>query len=455
MREKFWNKKIPTLLGILLIAVSVGVTTFLVNQTTFFKSNASLSDQPKDVRITNVTDNSFTVSYSTDSQVPGSLNYGKDQTLGQTGLDDRDQQSGNLANYNIHNITLRSLQSQTQYFFTITSGQNNYLNSGEPFTVTTAASLSAPLEQTPMTGKVTLPDGTAPTEAIVYVTTDNAQVISTLTKSDGSFILPLNSLRTSDLSSYYALPDNATIKILALGDSLTSNVVLSTNQANSIPTIVLSNNYDFRTSQAPTGVPVNLENFPSFNSTPSANASPEILTPKDNQTFTDQQPLFKGTTLPSQNVKIVIQSDDVIQANVTADANGNWTYRPANPLAAGNHTIAITAKNSSGVLETITKSFVIYASGQQINPAVPSGTPTPTPTTTPTLTPAVTQKITPTPTITPMTTITPAVTQTQTKGGVISPTGTLPPTGNPSIITAGIAGTVIVIAGGLLFLLAL
>jgi hypothetical protein len=453
MREKFWNKKIPTLLGILLIAVSVGVTTFLVNQTTFFKSNASLSDQPKDVRITNVTDSSFTVSYSTDSQVPGSLNYGKDKSLGQTGLDDRDQQSGNLANYNIHNITLRSLQSETQYFFTITSGQNNYLSGGDPFTVTTAASLSAPLEQTPMTGKITLPDGTAPTEAIIYVTTDNAQVISTLTKSDGSFILPLNSLRTSDLSSYYALPDNAIIKILALGDSLTSNVVLSASQANLIPTIVLSDNYDFRTSQQPTGVPVNLESFPSFNSTPSANASPEILTPKDNQTFTDQQPLFKGTTLPSQNVKITIQSDDVIQANVTADTNGNWTYRPANPLVPGNHTISITAKNSSGVLETITRSFVIYASGQQINPAAPSGAPTPT--AAPTLSPPVTQKITPTLTMTPTGTITPPIAQAQTKGGIISPTGTLPPTGNPSIITAGIVGTVVVIAGGLLFLLAL
>ncbi len=457
MREKFWNKKIPTLLGILIITVSIGVTTFLANQTTFFKSRASLSEQPKNVRITNITDNSFTVSYSTDDKIPGSLNYGKDNTLGQTGLDDRDQQTGNLANYNIHNITVRGVQPQTQYFFTITSGQDSYSNNDSPFTVTTGPVLSSPPQQEPMTGKITLPDGTAPTEAIIYVTAAKSQVVSTLTKSDGSFILPLNSLRTNDEASYYTLSNDETIKILAFGHSLTSTVSLSLSQTRLVPTIILSKNYDFKTSQEAITAPISLESFPSFNSTPSAKASPEILTPKDNQSFTDQQPLFKGTTLPSQNVKIVIESNGVIQADVTADANGNWTYRPANPLTAGNHTISITARNSSGILETITRSFVIYASGQQINPPVPSGTPTtiPTVTTTPISTATPTQTtITLSPA--PITTQSPIPTQIQTKGGVsVSPTGTLPPTGNTSIITAGIIGAVVLIAGSLLFLLAL
>jgi hypothetical protein len=464
MRESIWNKKIPTILGLLVIAVGVGVTTFLANQSTLFKSNASLSDQPKNVRITNVTDTSFTVSYSTDTQVSGSLNYGKDKNLGQSALDDRDQQSGSLANYNIHNLTVRLLSQQTQYFFTINSGQTNYSNNNQPFTVSTGPTLENPSNQAPMTGKIILPDGTAPSGALVYVTMDGAQVISTLVKSDGSYILPLNSLRIIDSSTYYGFPKDASIKILAIGNSLSSNAALSLSQIYPVPTMTLSKNYDFKTGESPITIPVGLESFPSFESTPSAKASPDILTPKENQSFTDQQPLFKGTGLPEQNVKIVIHSNAPIQADVTTDTQGNWSYRPTASLSPGNHTIAITTQNSSGILQTITQSFVVYAAGQQTNPPAPSVTPLPSISLTPTPTPSPTplSKATPTPTPTPMATVTPTVIVTptatpsgQTKGGItISPTGTpLPPTGNPSIITVGIVGTIVTLAGGLLFLL--
>jgi hypothetical protein len=326
-----------------------------------------------------------------------------------------------------------------------------------------------------MTGKIILPDGTAPNEALVYVTMDGAQVISTLAKSDGSYILPLNSLRTSDTSTYYTFSKDANIKILATGNSLSSNASLLFNQIHPIPTITLSKNYDFKTGESPISFPVSLESFPSFESTSSAKAFPEILTPKENQSFTDQQPLFKGTGLPEQNVKIVIHSDTPIQTSVITDAKGNWSYRPTDPLTPGNHTITITTKNSSGILQTISQSFVVYAAGQQTNPPAPSVTPTPsislTPSPTPSPTPAL--KVTPTPTPTsiltptatpivtavPFKTATPTVTpspsQVQTKGGVvISPTDApLPPTGNPSIITVGIVGAMVTLAGGLLFLL--
>lgn len=474
MRNNFWNKKIPTILGLLIIIIGVGITTFLVNQSTIFRSNASLSDQPKDVRITNITDTSFTVSYSTDQSAPGSLNFGKDTSLGQSALDDRDQQSGSLANYNIHNITVQRLLPQNKYYFTITSGQTTYLDNGQPFTVNTGPTLTNPPAQQPITGKVVLPDGTAPTQAIIYVTMDGAQVISTLLKSDGSYTLPLNSLRTNDYTNYFNLSSDTKIKILALGDSLSSNVSLSLSQAHPIPTVTLSKDYDFATGQTTINLPTNLASFPSFESTPSAQAAPEILTPKENQSFTDQQPLFKGTGLPDQKVTIVIHSNSTVQTTVTTDASGNWTYRPTDPLDPGTHTIAVTTENAEGILQTITQSFVVYAAGQQTNPGSPSVTPTPipsvTPSPTPTATPtptaiptkAPTPTLTPTPTpvatasVNPTATPTPLPTQTQTKGGlVVKPTGTLPPTGNPSIITAGIVGLAVTAVGSLLFLLAL
>ena len=459
MKKKFWDKRIPTLFGILLITLGVGVTTFLVNQGVLFKSNASLTDQPQNVRITNITDGSFTVSYQTESKVIGSLDYGADQKLGQPALDDRDQQTGNLTSYNIHNITVRNLNPQTKYLFSITSGQGTYTNNGQAFEVNTGSKLSdSPPNQDPISGKILLSDGSAPKEAIVYVTADNSQVISTLVKSDGSYILPLNSLRTNDLTTYYSFPSDGTVKMLVFGNTLTSNVLISLSQTRPIPTIMLSQDYDFRESQSPVAtISGSLTSFPSFESTSSASA-PQILTPKNGQELTDQQPLFKGTSAPNQDVKITIHSNQVVQTTVKADQSGNWNYRPPSNLSPGTHTITVQAKDDAGILKTITQSFVVYASGQKINPP-PSGSPTPivTVAVSPTSMPLPTVVITSVPTISiaPLITATPSVTLTESKGGFdISPTQkALPPTGNPSIMTAGIVGAIVTLVGGLLFLL--
>lgn len=460
MKESIWNKKIPTIFGIIIITIGVGITTFLANQGTLFKSNASASDQPQSVRITNITDTSFTVSYTTAGQVAGSLNYGKDKALGQSALDDRDQQSGSLSNYNIHNITVQRLSEKTQYFFTITSGQENYLDNSQPFSVTTGPILSNPTSQEPITGKIILPDGTTPNTALIYVTMNGAQVISTLVKSNGSYILPLNSLRTADESSYYTFSKDTNLKILVAADSLSSNASLSINQIHPVPIITLSKKYDFIASESPIAIATSLNSFPSLESTPSAKQSPDILIPKVNQTFTDQQPMFKGTGLPNQDVQIIIHSDAPIKTNITTDSNGNWNFRPSTPLAAGDHTITIATKNSAGILQTITQSFTVYASGEQTYPAI-SVTPTPSVSPTIIITPKPSPSVKPTLAPTPIVTATPTALisplPTQTKGGLsITPTQTLlPATGNSSIVTVGIVGTAISVLGGLLFLLAL
>ncbi len=243
MKKTIWDKRIPTLLGILLIVIGVGVTSFLVNKGVILVGQASPSANPQNVRITNITDNSFTVSYNTDAQVIGSVNYGKDQILGQTALDDRDQQTGSLANHKVHSITVRNLSPTTKYYFSITSGQDKFLNNGTAFEVTTGTSiLTPPSEQKPIVGKIVMPEGSAPSEAIVYITTDGSQVISSLVKSDGTYIIPLNSLRTQDLTSYLNFANINILKMLFLGDGLTSNVSLAINQINPVPTVTLSQN---------------------------------------------------------------------------------------------------------------------------------------------------------------------------------------------------------------------
>jgi len=152
--------------------------------------------------------------------------------------------------------------------------------------------------------------------------------------------------------------------MLVLGDSLTSNVSLSINQINPIPTIILSKNYDFRQDQSPSAtIPETVSSFPSFSSTSSAS---QILILKKDQEFTDQKPMFKGDAIPGASVNITIHSEQPIQATVTTDSQGNWNYRPASNLTPGNHTITVQTKNSAGILQTITQSFIVYAAGQQV-----------------------------------------------------------------------------------------
>jgi hypothetical protein len=343
------------------------------------------------------------------------------------------------------------------------------MNNSVPFEVTTGTEISSlPPEQEPMIGTVILPTGGAPKEAILYVTAGGAQVTSTLVKKDGTFILPLNSIRTTDLSSYYNFPQNGSIDILVIGDTLTSSVQISTSQIHPVPTITLSNNYDFRSSDIPTASgSANLESFPDFSSlsTNTASSSPLIASPRKDQGYSDPQPLFRGKGVPDEEVEIEIHSQENIQTKVTTDKNGNWSFRPTEPLSPGKHTITIRTKDSSGILRTITQTFTVFLSGTQVaEAATPSATLTPTRTPTPSPTP--TKTPTPTPTKIPGVTITPTITPTPTSvintptptliASYISPTPTdkpLPATGNTSIMTAGIIGVVVTLIGGLLFLI--
>lgn len=471
MRHRFWDKRIPTFLGIFFLAISIGVTTFLVKQGGLFSVRAIPSHDPKDVRVTNISDSSFTVSYFTKDPTSGVINYGESPSLGKSGLDDKDQELGNVSNHLLHNITVKNLAPKTKYYFSIISGKDTYTNNSNPFEITTGEKIVASFsDQTPMKGSVTLPNREPPKEAIVYLTANNAQVISTVLKPDGSFLLPLNSLRNSNLNSYFIIENDTVLKLLIIGDNLTSNIVLSTLQINPVPTITLSNDYDFTLTTDPkTPSLTNNATFPSFGSgNINETKKPQILTPQKDQNFTDTQPQFKGTALPDKEVQIIIHSDENINTEVKTDSNGNWVYRPQAPLSAGQHTITIITKDASGIVKTLTQSFVVYASGTQIEGAAGSPTPTPKPkstsTPTPTRIPTPTSKPTSTPTLSPTAvptatliakaSLTPTNTPTVTDSGQSpTPTPPLPPTGNPTIITAGIVGLLLSFIGGLLFLL--
>ena len=441
--KNFWNKKIPTLLGFFLIASGILLTSYLAQKGVLPFINAAPSETPTNIRITNITDSSFTVTYETADSVTGTISYGTNPGMGQIALDDRDQKLGKPQDYQIHSITIRQLTPLTNYYYSIISGTTTFLNNNKPFTLKTGPTInSSPSNIPPISGRVITPDGNNASAVLVFVKTANSQLLSTLTNNNGLYILPINTIRTSNLESYEKIYPSNKFYLLINNADLSSTILWGGDTTKPIPLITTGNNYDFTTSENPIASTAALPiGFPQFILDQNLNATPVIVSPTNNETFTDAQPLFEGKAVPNSTVNITIHSSNVITTKVKADAQGNWTYRPTTPLAPGQHTITMSTIDNNGVIKEIVKTFTIFASGTQVaEAATPSATLAPTATATPAPTTAAT--LIPTATIAPT--------------NALSPTpikhNTLPSTGSSSGVVIGLLGLLGSATGVILFL---
>lgn len=455
MKKNLWERRIPTLVALFLLGIGTLATTYVVQKGIVLTGQAAPLETPENVRITDITDSSFSVSYTTEAEVEGSISYGLDSSLGNTAADKRDRD--NLSPHKIHSITADNLQPETTYFFHIISGSKTFLNEKNLFTVTTGKTLPKPPAEKIIKGKVLLPTGSAAPLAIVYLTTKNAQTVSSLVPTSGEYQIDLRLLRNNDLTTYRDLMDNPVLDILVVSpDAQSKAAFIARQKETTVPTITLSQNYDFTLSDLPLSATINqatdsaiTSGFPIFTASESASVAPQILIPKDNDSFTDQQPSFRGKAQPSEKVRITIQSQEPITAEVTTDKNGNWSYRPSTPLAPGEHTISITTRDEFGILKTIKQSFTVFASGSQVTQ---SATPSATLTQEPPLTISPTMSIVTTPVPSPTLTAIPLPTNLPTV--IPTPLRTLPPAGNTSITTVGFFGLIIALLGSILFFFA-
>ncbi|MBC8422466.1 MAG: right-handed parallel beta-helix repeat-containing protein, partial [Chloroflexi bacterium] len=126
-------------------------------QSSKFESNAPRSPKDSDrgevwetkaaiaeVKVTNVRDTSFTVSWSTDVMATGWVNYGTSPALGQTAYDDRGAGTSN----DTHHITLLGLMPETTYYFDVISDGTVDGNNGHHYSVTTGPTLGVPASDT-------------------------------------------------------------------------------------------------------------------------------------------------------------------------------------------------------------------------------------------------------------------------------------------------------------------
>lgn len=222
------------LIGLALGAVSAAVSTPAVVITA--------------VRITNVRDKSFTVSWLTDQPATGEVHFGTDPSnLGQIAQDDR----GADTRDDTHYVTLQSLTPGTAYYFDVVSGGARDDNGGAHYTVTTGPTLGVPPTDT-IYGQVFKSDGTTPAVgAIVYITLRDADgqgssgaatPLSALVEDSGYWYTNLANVRTPDLSSYFtysASGDAVELTAQGAGDGTATQTVDTANDTPA-PAMVLA-----------------------------------------------------------------------------------------------------------------------------------------------------------------------------------------------------------------------
>lgn len=250
------SRIIVTLLGIAFLTLAVGTTAFLSQKQQSLRSLAGGSEAPKEIKITNLTENSFSVSWITENEVIGSVGYGTDSSLGITALEDR----VGTAKSRVHHVTLKPLQPATTYYFKITSGKGQYGTGTGAYVVTTPALIGTPPPPQTVYGSLLNQDGSAFTDrGVVYVSIPGGGEASTvINPANGNWSVSISTIRTKDESSYVNLTNNTSLTLLVqAGGGETSQATVKLVQTQPVPTMTLGQTYNFEPTKVyPTTVPV-------------------------------------------------------------------------------------------------------------------------------------------------------------------------------------------------------
>lgn len=237
-KKTLFQKQIPTIIGLLVLVVALVAAVFTVGDGPgVFAPRATPQTTPKQIKVTNVTDSGFTISFLTDEATAGFVKYG--ETAGELqsqSSDDRDQLSGSIGQYQTHHVTVRGLKPATQYFYTLGTGTRaSFDNNGQPFEITTAKRAGAPSAAKTAYGSVVTAAGAPADGALVYVAIQGVGEMSSLVKSSGSYAIALSNARTADGSSYAQIADTDTMGVTVQGPSASQVSSFSVTVADSQP----------------------------------------------------------------------------------------------------------------------------------------------------------------------------------------------------------------------------
>ncbi len=410
------KSKIPTILGILILITGVAVGVFILQQQQTFKLGASPEASPKNIEITNITSESFTVSWTTDKETIGYLKWGKKKP------NENNSYQAEKTAKNIHQISLHNLEPNTNYSFIINSDGKDHDNNNIPWQVKTGPPLPPPQKTNIISGKVILPTGQPASNKLVYLNAAGISPLSTLTSSNGDWVIAISNARSNSLNSYANIDENTLLEILIQGGpSGIASAQIYLKAANPTPPITLGKIHDFRseTGSHQEEIPASQINLPEETEkdikskfvVPAVEKEEETSSVtldsiEDGEIIFTNDPEFFGKGPSGNSIKITVESD-LISDELTIPSSGAWKWSPPKELEPGEHKITISWVDKTGILRTLTRTFIVQAAeNEPAFESTPSGNePSPTPTIKPTQTPkptaTATPKVTTSPTSTP------------------------------------------------------
>lgn len=421
------NIRVPTLLAIILILSGIFTTNLLLQKKTSFLTKANPRIYPKKVRITNLSDTRFTISFVTEEPTISFLSYGPSKNLGNIVQDDRDSLSGKTTPSITHYLTLSNLRPDTVYYFKIgvdkkLYGAPNSKNSkismscldflevvpnGEPFSIKTLPSKMISCRDIPLNGEVINAQKLPAFGSVVCVEIENLLPISDYVKINGKWVIPCYNLTLSNLADFEKTLSSGKKETIYITTGINEDVKIinKTGNDNPVPLIILGKNfYDF-SQVTPTQEPISDQK-----ALPLPTLSPLVTLIYPQGSITDNLPTFRGKGKAGQVLKIEVRANTnkSLKATVVIDKNGNWSWTPPETLSEGTHNVSIQTTDEYGNQQIITKVFTI--SGRNTLLPISSGTqsanldkapttkPSPSPTRAPTITPSLTYSPSPTPT---------------------------------------------------------
>lgn len=392
------NKKIPSIIAILILLTGVGVGVFLLQSQQVFRLGASPTAQPKNVTITNITDSSFSVSWTTDEPTIGFIKWGENSPENTT-----DTQTNKSLT---HHITVRGLNPQTNYQFSIYVDGSEYKNADNYWLIKTGSKLEPPTKSRIASGKVVDNTGTPVAGAILYAQVENSIQLSTTTSSDGQWFISLADARTQDKNAYIDITDQTLLEIFVeAGPAGNSAAKVFVGNANPTPEIVLGEVYDFTKTdslndnsapEANLDLPKQEETASRFNAANEDNSQTQkdsdneisITSIENNEIIYTQNPEFFGEGPANETITITIESDPITE-DLLVDIYGNWSWEPPADLEEGEHTLTITWRDATGILHSVTRNFTVQAAESEPSfESTPSDSLNPSPTPTSTSTPS-------------------------------------------------------------------
>ena len=224
--------KIKYVILIVAVAAIIPLLIFGLRKVLEYRSGASPTIRPEEVRVTDITDTSVTISWVTpNDSVEGYIVYGTTDNLDKFSRDFRDSDTGEMGKYNTHYVVIDGLGNGSKYNYKIVSASKKFGDqAGDSFVFTTlgadAVGLSAPK---PIYGL----SNASNSMGIIYLNLENgdgvkSNVLSTLTNEEGQWEIDLSRIRSEDGMEKFTYTNETKMTIVGMGGNLGGASVIAT-----------------------------------------------------------------------------------------------------------------------------------------------------------------------------------------------------------------------------------